>query len=1031
MDTTMPSLHGPVHCGRCGARYDADRFGGLCPACAIAWALEAAEEEADAPEVNFAGHALLGELARGGMGVVYRARQLQPEREVALKCLQGMALGAEALRERFRTEARAMANLDHPGVLPIYQFGEADGVPFFTMKLARGGTLADRAAALRGDWREVARLLAEVARAVQYAHDRGILHRDLKPGNILFDEAGRVFVADFGIARILQETALAGEAGETPPATACPGTPAYLAPEAIDGGDYTAAADIWGLGAVLQELLAGGPPFAGETPGQLADCIRKMDPRPALPGVPADLAAIARKALAKAPEQRYRAAREFADDLERWLHGHPVMARPASRARQAVFWARRNPAPAFSALLVVISAAVFVLLQARSNHLLRVALGESYLQEARQMRAADQPQAALAQARAAAGLLPRSRAAEVRSEVAAALAAPDWILEAEWPAAHEAVSGFEAFSPDLEAWIVSAPGGTYRVVDTRSGEVRRTVATATTDQPIRFLTEGPPGRIVSIHRGGHTEILAPDDTRWIHRAESWERRLEPALHPDGERFVHVDGDGVWIGTLEEPRRFRIVESPVEPHPLVLDPRGERLFLLAGDPPVPEVRSVADGTLLYRIEDYRSRPNRAAWSPDGRWLAVAVAEAGFVVRIHGSDDGRLEREFADHTGQVAHLAWHPDGQSLATVGGDQRLLWRSIAAGGFRLSRPAAARALEFDRAGGRLGYSPTGSVLGLLRLEPSAVYRTWPKPELNTPNSGYALALSPDGGWVAVIGREALVFWDARDRRELWRVGLDGPCDWATVGFAGGGLYWSGLFLGLWTAEVDGAGRLGEIWEVGLTPRCMLVETARDGRSLVVVQEREEVDGFWLWPDGDSARARLLAAEYPMVGYRLIPGAGHGFSSHWSDPDIHIWDAASGQRLRGLGLPLPAAGEPSPDGRWLLASTAEENTLWDTADWRRVAAWPAGPGEREVFTAAFSPDARLLAKGRPDGVIELRSVPDAALVLELIPPGPLSLRQVAFSPDGSRLLGLDTQGQIVEWRLEALRGELAAHRLGW
>ena len=216
-------------CKTCGSALDESRHRGRCAVCLFAEAFAIPWE--DGPLGNIGGHELIEEIARGGMGVVYRARQREPERIVALKTMRGAELDSPAALERFRQEAKAMADLEHAAILPVFAFGEQDGIPFFTMKLATGGTLAKRLGAYAGKWREIAALVACVADAVQHAHTRAVLHRDLKPANILFDEKDRAFVSDFGLAKLL------GDAdAHLTHSTAVLGTPHYLAPEIAEIG---------------------------------------------------------------------------------------------------------------------------------------------------------------------------------------------------------------------------------------------------------------------------------------------------------------------------------------------------------------------------------------------------------------------------------------------------------------------------------------------------------------------------------------------------------------------------------------------------------------------------------------------------------------------------------------------------------------------------------------------------------------------------------------------------------------------------
>ena len=288
---------------------------------------------------------ILEQIGCGGMGVIYRARQRHSRRIVAVKRVLSYRADSHGALQRFRREAQAVASLDHPNILPIYEVSESeDGLPFFSMKLAEKGSLAENAASLRDEPRKCVQLMVKVARAVEYAHSRGVLHRDIKPGNILLNDRGEPLVSDFGLAKLLD-----GNNDLTRSLTTF-GTAGFIAPEQANGAaaDVTPAADVYSLGAVLFNVLAGRSPFVGSNP---VSVIRQASETPAPKlrtlsrnsGIDRDLETICARCLERDPKARYQSAGDFAADLKRWLNGRPIVARPVSPPARIWRWSRRNP----------------------------------------------------------------------------------------------------------------------------------------------------------------------------------------------------------------------------------------------------------------------------------------------------------------------------------------------------------------------------------------------------------------------------------------------------------------------------------------------------------------------------------------------------------------------------------------------------------------------------------------------------------------------------------------------------------------
>ncbi len=316
----------------------------------------------------FGDYELIREVARGGMGVVFEARQVSLNRPVALKMILTGILASEDDRRRFRLEAEAVANLDHPHIVPIYEVGEHAGFSYFSMKLIPGGSLVSRLAEFIDRPRDAAEVVATVARAVHHAHQRGILHRDLKPSNVLLDDQRQPHVVDFGLAKRTEV------AGEITASGAVMGTPAYMAPEQAMGtrGQITMGTDVYGLGAILYTLLADKAPFAGDSVIETLEQVKLRMPDPpsgAERAVPRDLQTICLKCLEKDPARRYGGAEALALDLERYLRGEPITARRVGRVERAWLWAKRRPAVAAlsAATVLAVLAGTFAVIAVQAN----------------------------------------------------------------------------------------------------------------------------------------------------------------------------------------------------------------------------------------------------------------------------------------------------------------------------------------------------------------------------------------------------------------------------------------------------------------------------------------------------------------------------------------------------------------------------------------------------------------------------------------------------------------------------------------
>ena len=608
-----------TRCRVCGAALDDRRLDGLCPACTWRTLMEpeAAATVYPAAFVSLfplPGHTVLEEVARGGMGIVYRAQQWEPNRMVALKMLLPQQLASEEMRELW-LEARAISALDHPAILPIYHVGEHHGLPFFTMKYAAGGTLATQREQYVAQYRLIADLMATLADAVHFAHEHGILHRDLKPGNILFDDVGRPYVSDFGLAKFV------GSNADLTESVHLLGTPHYLAPEVARrcARFATTASDLFSLGTILYELLAGRPPFEAEGIPDLLKKIAEEEPLPptvayrnrletaprsapattrsptpweprvrtlATAQIPRDLEVICLKCLAKEPSRRYGSARELAEDLRRWLDGEPILARPASHLERLVRWIRRNPviATLVGALLLALTIGAFTL--AGSNLELQRTLHESLLTQARlerTSRRAGQRFAALALVDRATALRPTvrprndARRAALRTEAAGALSLPDLQPLASSRVHVGAWGSAVEFSRDLATYAAPAAEGGFSVIASTDHRVLRHFPAANHHPAVQFEFS-PDGRwVAAVFQDGHAEVHAlalPGSPTVL--AGSAHLRADLEFLPGQRVLVAGGSQGLKVLDLETGTHRELVAPPVAVSALKADARGERV-----------------------------------------------------------------------------------------------------------------------------------------------------------------------------------------------------------------------------------------------------------------------------------------------------------------------------------------------------------------------------------------------------------------------------------------------------------------------
>jgi WD40 repeat protein/predicted Ser/Thr protein kinase len=972
----------------------------------------------------FGDYELLEEIARGGMGVVFKARQVSLNRVVAVKMILTGQLASAADVKRFQQEAEAAANLDHPNILPIYEVGEHEGQQYFSMKLVEGGSLADIRPALVRDPRRAVPLLARVCRAVHFAHQRGILHRDLKPANVLLDRDGTPYVTDFGLAKWVE-----GDSGLTQ-SGAIVGTPSYMAPEqAAATKVLTTAADVYSLGAMLYECLTGRPPFKAATPLDTLMHVMDMDKEPARPRsldprIDRDLETIAMKCLEKEPAKRYDSAAALADELERWLAGEPIAARPSSTRERVMKWAKRHPGVAAltTALIVALvgGAITSTALYVRAESERATAQAErTTADEQRQAAETQLWRATFEQARAERLAGDRWKALDLLATAARTQVTPD--LRAEVGQAATAfglrlvsrtkhlgmsISGgegpFLGFSPDGNLFVAPAsfrnPADAsrfstgVRVYETVTG---RPVAVAECDDNYRFH----PTRPVIAFTRRKTQIVIWDPLT------NREAPVGPGdgslvFDREGRRLAAVDGKQVIVYDLAGGGSRRLAAPP---WPLAFDSAGQ--LLVWGDWQLHRWDVVADRETAVTPVGYRARSHSA----DGRYAFLASRTKGEPSVVWDLRENRKWRDLPDADDTSSYAASRP-----------------------FSPAEPVVAYA---------------GTTSGTIHLFDLAVGR--PRDRLQFPGRGESALLygrfRPGGGVLSTEDNYGgdLRLWEVGTGRLLATLPQHGQAAWSPDGrylAATCGIGWAedendpG-------AKTKGKGSHVRVYE--LAPLPARGRTSRpvhrltftpDGRQLAgggtvwrvdtafgrprIVPTETLSDRFTVFFDASGRRwsfafdaqlkpglpAPLVRHDFPPLtisfpgrpdyGFRTMPDAGR-----YEDLIVHP---------NGRRAVLIWEGHCKPDPGNDSRETDAHVECWDLDGPRLVGVWDQG--SRQYGSLAFSPDGgRLVAVGNA-GVHVWDVATGKRMEPESVRQGGLAQR-AAFFPDGRLLIGFD-RGEV-------------------
>jgi WD40 repeat protein/tetratricopeptide (TPR) repeat protein len=916
-----------------------------------------------APEALIGPYEVLDELGKGGMGVVYRARHIHLNRVAALKMILGGARIGPEHYERFRTEAEAVAKLDHPNIVRVYDVGEHQGSPYIALELIEGGSLAKKAAGKPQSAKYAAQTVESLCRAVHAAHQQNIIHRDLKPANVLLTLDGQPKVTDFGLAK---DTAQA-QSGLTN-AGSILGTPSYMAPEQAAGRvmDIGPATDVYALGAILYELLTGRPPFRGET---AIDTIRQVldgeavPPRALIHTVPKDLDTICLKALQKPPHRRYASAEAMAEDLRRHLDGEPILARPIGPVERLTKWVRRRPTTAALIGTGALAAVVVVALGIYSY--VAVTKRAIEAENARQAAKAAMEEGVRRMVRL--DVATGSRFLDDQDDLGSVL----WFAEA---------LRIEPDGPDRE----------------RMHRIRLAAVLARCPVPAQMWVSEGLLTASGFDASGTLAITAGDDGM----ARVWDAATgrpagPPLRHGAAVKFAALAPDGKHAVTCGTDGTFRIWEvataAPVYSAPLAVQFTGLAIsadgakVAVCGAAGRVRVWELPSGKDVSRMTSaFTDRTTGIVFSPDGTKYLVGSVDG--TARVYETATSQPVTPPLKHAAAVLAVAYAPDGKRVATASADGSTVVWDAATGAAMLPVPikhgGEVTAVVFSPDGQRLA---TAGLDRTAQVWDAATGRPVGRPVQH--NSGIQLlTFSPDGRrFVTGSDDNTVRVWDATSGDPVVPP-LHGNAMPTALQFAPDGH----------RLLVSRRNRIVVLWEL-ITPAEEAPAAARDATAAAkpdAVKTVTSADGRLevTFGDGQPVRVRR-AADHEAVTPPLRSGSG--ITTVVFSPDAK----------------LIATGDE--EGSVLVFSTADGKPVW------------SNPGRHasQVIAVAFSPDGSTVATGSDDTSVGLW---DSVTGIAKVPPIRVGTNVIdlRFDRSGTLLYTADTAGTGRVW--DAATGELIA-----